>query len=149
MKKLIHIPKHHYQKEKTPRSKNSLVSEFVLKILVLPAVFAPTLALAQSELDAAQSAISQIDPTKGSGAATGDLTGLLNSILNRIPYFLGGLALLALLYSGFIYVTAFGDAAKMEAAKKNMTWTMIGIIAVAAIYAIIEIAVQITAPRLL
>jgi hypothetical protein len=149
MKKLILTPKYHHQKEKAQSPKNSLVSELALKVFVFLAVFAPTATLAYSpELDAAKSAINQIDPTTAPGAA-GDLTNLLNSLLNRIPYFLGGLGLLALLYSGFIYITAFGNAAKMEAAKKNMTWIAIGIVAVSAIYIIIDIAVKITSPQLL
>lgn len=154
MKKFTPTPKHHYQKEKvqcsdaqdkSPKANDrTLVSGFISKIwLVL--VFLPLTALAQTPEQAANTAINQLDFTKGSGAAAGDLTDLLNSLLNRIPYFLGGLALLALLYSGFIYVTAFGDATKMETAKKNITWTVIGIIAVAAIYAIIRIVVAITA----
>jgi|GEM_PF-5487983 len=150
MKKLILIPKYHHQKEKAQSPKNSLVSELALKVFVFLVVFAPTATLAYSpELDAAKSAINQIDPTRAPDAAAGDLTDLLNSLLNRIPYFLGGLGLLALLYSGFIYITAFGDAAKMETAKKNMTWVAIGIVAVSAIYIIIDIAVKITSPQLL
>lgn len=68
---------------------------------------------------------------------------LANSILNRAPYILGGLALLALIYSGFMYMTAYGDATKMEQAKKNISWTIIGIIAIAATSAIITIILQI------
>lgn len=85
-----------------------------------------------------------IDPTKGS--AGGDLVLLLNQLLNRIPYFLGGLALLALLYSGFLYITAFGDSTKMEMAKKNITWTVIGILAIAFIYIVIDLILSIFKP---
>ena len=82
------------------------------------------------------------DPTKRSGFSDG-ISTLANSVLNRAPYILGGLALLALIYSGFMYMTAYGDATKMEQAKKNISWTIIGIIAIAATSAIITIILQI------
>jgi hypothetical protein len=82
--------------------------------------------------------IADLDPTR-----TADISVLANSVLNRIPYFLGGLALLAILYSGFMYMTAYGDAAKMEQAKKNITWTVVGIIVVAALTIIINLILRI------
>lgn len=71
------------------------------------------------------------------------LDEIASQILNRIPFFLGGLALLALLYSGFLYLTAFGDAAKMEQAKKNISWTIIGIIVIASTSIIITIILRV------
>lgn len=75
---------------------------------------------------------------------TPDYGPLLNSLMNRIPVFLGAFAFLALLYSGGIYIFALGDASRMEMAKKNITWTVVGILAVALIYIVIRIAIQIT-----
>jgi hypothetical protein len=82
--------------------------------------------------------LKSLDPTP---SVSTDL--LASSLLNRAPYFLGGLALLALIYSGFMYLTAFGDATKMEQAKKNISWTIIGIIAISAITVIIDIILRI------
>ncbi len=91
-----------------------------------------------SEVKLAQS-LKDLDPT----VAGGDLSTVANSVLNRIPYFLGGFALLALLYSGFMYLTAFGDATKMEQAKKNISWTIIGIIAVATISIVMNLILKV------
>jgi len=71
---------------------------------------------------------------------------LLNSILNRIPVFLGGLALLALIYSSLMYILALGDPAKMEAAKKNIGWAVVGILLASSVYLIIYLASWITRP---
>ena len=68
-----------------------------------------------------------------------DAYSLADEVLKKIPYFLGGLAFLAILYSGAIYVTAFGDPGRMESAKKNLTWTVTGIVAIMAIYAIMSL----------
>jgi len=82
--------------------------------------------------------INKLNPTFG------NIYDLSQSITDRIPTFLGGLAFLAILYSGAIYITSFGDATKMEQAKKNLTWTVIGIIAAAAVYGIITAILWIT-----
>jgi len=82
------------------------------------------------------------DPT-GRSSDVGGISTLASSLLNRAPYILGGLALLALIYSGFMYLTAYGDATKMEQAKKNISWIIIGIIAIAATNAIITIILKI------
>ena len=84
--------------------------------------------------------LSAYDPTRAYG---GDITVLANSLLNRVPYFLGGLAFFALLYSGFMYMTAYGDTNKMEQAKKNITWIIIGIIAVSMVSVIIGVIVKV------
>jgi hypothetical protein len=68
-----------------------------------------------------------------------DIYSLSDEILNKIPYFLGGLAFLAILYSGAIYITSFGDPARMESAKKNLTWTVTGILAVMSVYGIMSV----------
>lgn len=83
--------------------------------------------------------IKDLDPTRST-----DITTLASSILNRIPYFLGGLAFLAILYSGFMYLTAFGDTTKMEQAKKNISWVITGIIFIAATTIIINLLLRIT-----
>jgi hypothetical protein len=82
--------------------------------------------------------LADLDPTR-----TTDISVLASSILYRIPYFLGGFALLAILYSGFMYVTAYGDATKMEQAKKNITWVIVGIIVVALLSIIINLILKI------
>lgn len=73
-----------------------------------------------------------------------DVSQLANSLINRVPYFLGALAFLAIIYSGVLYVLALGDPSKTEMAKKNFTWTIIGVIAISSIYMVIALIVWIT-----
>ncbi len=82
-------------------------------------------------------------PTPFSG-----VTDLANSLINRLPYFLGGLAFVAILYSGALYILALGDPAKTETAKKNFTWTIIGIITISSIYMVISLIVYLTNNKL-
>lgn len=87
--------------------------------------------------------LNALDPTIAAG---GSFFQLIDEVMNRLPYFLGGLAFLALLYSGAIYIGALGDPTKMEAAKKNLTWTAIGILASASVFIVIKLILWITNP---
>lgn len=102
-------------------------------------LFLPTIAQAAT-VDAL---LQENDKTIGKNS---DLYGVFDSLVNRLPAILGGMAFLALLYSGFMYVMALGDPSKMESAKKNITWVFTGIIAVAVIYVVINYAVKFAQP---
>ncbi|OQA52109.1 MAG: hypothetical protein BWY43_00646 [candidate division WS2 bacterium ADurb.Bin280] len=67
------------------------------------------------------------------------LFNMLSYFLNLMPYLLGGVAFFGLLYSSIIYLSAMGDAGKIETAKKNITWIVTGIVAIAATLIIIRI----------
>lgn len=64
---------------------------------------------------------------------------MLSYFLNLMPYLLGGLAFFGLLYSSIIYLSAMGDSGKIETAKKNITWIVTGIVAIATTLIIIRI----------
>lgn len=59
---------------------------------------------------------------------TGDsLYDLIKAIINNIVLPIGGvLAVLAFIYSGFLYVTAQGDAGKIKTAHQALLYTAIG-----------------------
>jgi hypothetical protein len=82
-------------------------------------------------------------------AANGSILTLAHSLIDRIPYILGALAVFGMMYSGFLYVMALGDATKMEMAKKNITWILTGILAVAAVIIIMNIAIKVTGSGIL
>lgn len=74
-----------------------------------------------------------------------DLT--LNGIISGgITLFLGLIAVGAfasLIYSGFMYITAGGDASKTEKAKKNILWAIIGVILAVSSYVLIQLVVSV------
>lgn len=63
-------------------------------------------------------------------------------ILNFVLSFLGIIAVSAIIYAGFTYVTAFGDDSRMESAKKIIIWAAVGIIVVLASFAIVNTIIQ-------
>lgn len=57
-----------------------------------------------------------------------DIPGLVGGIFEWIFGFAAALAIIAVVYSGIMYITAGGDAAKAEKAKNNLFWAIIGVI---------------------
>lgn len=99
-------------------------------------------ALAQERVDLNFNDFGPVNVQTVEGEPAAAVGNVLSYLLNLAPYFLGGLAFLAILYSGAMYVLAFGDPTKMETAKKNLTWTIIGIVAVAGVYIMITLAAR-------
>lgn len=66
----------------------------------------------------------------------------VSSLINRLPLFLTILAFAAFLYSGGMYVFAMGDPTKMENAKKNLTWTIYGMIAISTVVIVITVVAR-------
>ena len=56
---------------------------------------------------------------------------LIGAIIDWLLVFAGALAVIAIVYSGIMYITAGGDPAKAEAAKKNLIWAILGVIIIA------------------
>jgi len=52
------------------------------------------------------------------------------------------LAVIAIVWAGFLYVTAGGDDGRMESAKKIIIWVIIGILLILAAYAIVNTVMQ-------
>lgn len=48
------------------------------------------------------------------------------------------MAVVALVWAGFLYITAFGDDSRMETAKKIVIWVVLGILLILASYAIVN-----------
>lgn len=67
----------------------------------------------------------QFWPTKINSASD-----IIISILNWLLGLGGFLAVVAILYSGFLYITAGSDQTKAENAKKNLIWAITGVVIV-------------------
>ena len=52
------------------------------------------------------------------------------------------LAVVALVYAGFLYVTAGGDDSRMESAKKIVIWVVVGILVILGSYAIVNTVME-------
>ncbi|MDO8669466.1 MAG: hypothetical protein Q7K65_04190 [Candidatus Buchananbacteria bacterium] len=70
------------------------------------------------------------------GLASGDLKASINSIIQLILSFLGILAVIIILWGGFMWMTAAGDEGKVDKAKKLIISGIVGIVIILAAYII-------------
>jgi type IV secretion system pilin len=107
--------------------------------LLVPAVAfvaspAPVYASAFNSTNATKQACSGINGTEGAGdcAAPGTtLTTLIRTVLNLLSAFIGVVAVIMIMLSGFKFVTAAGDAGKVATARSTMIYAIVGLIIVA------------------
>jgi len=64
-------------------------------------------------------------------SGTQDVGDFLNRIKDWLLGFVGGLALLFIVYGGFLYITSGGNKDRIETAKKTLTYAILGLILVA------------------
>ena len=60
--------------------------------------------------------------------AAGNLYDLLVAILNSIIYIVFPVVVMMIIYTGFLFVSAQGNPAKLEEARRALLWTIIGAI---------------------
>lgn len=58
--------------------------------------------------------------------AAPDLWSFLSSIISSVVYILFPILVLMLVYTGYLFVAAQGNPAKLQEAKKAFVWTLIG-----------------------
>lgn len=74
----------------------------------------------------------------GSGEdPTGDVNLFITNIFQWIFAVLGVAAFIGIVYSGFMMVTSGGDATKFAVAKKNLLWSVIGVVVIAVAYMLV------------
>ncbi len=111
-----------------------------LQQLALSAGTAVTsLALTASSVMAAGIKDTNIDPGKGFATSFG---GLVNGIVSFIMVIAAVLVFLYLIWGGIEWITSGGDKGKTEAARNKITSAVIGLIVIAASYAILTLALN-------
>ena len=101
----------------TDAKKNLYITILVLFVLALP-----LLSLAQEYVPPATDApVTIINPIKEK-----TISGLLKTILEGVIKILTPVVALAIIYSGFLFVSAQGNSEKLGDAKRALTYTLIG-----------------------
>ncbi len=93
----------------------------------------------------AQGAMAQgygLDYASQTGLGTRDLRDIAISIVNIVLGFLGIAAVIMILYGGYIWMTAAGNAEKIERAKKTLIGAVIGLAIVISAFAIVNFAIN-------
>ena len=94
--------------------KNKIMYLFILGVLFLPSSF---LYADQSDLVTLNNPITGVDT----------LTEFINKILDVVITIATPIAVLAIIYSGFLFVKARGSDTKLVEAKKTLGWILVGV----------------------
>lgn len=127
-----------------PKATQNKASLFLtLKAASLGAFFAASLVCgivfsvpaAQAQTNQIQANANQVAQAAGVSGGT-DLVTIIGRIINVALGFLGIILLVLMLYAGFVWMTAAGDAEKIAKAKKIITNALIGLVIIASAWAI-------------
>lgn len=100
----------------------NILSVFLLSIMFLPFVYVSAETPATGETPGITGTITP--PLADVG-----LKELLIRILDRVVIRIGAIiAILSLIYSGYLFVSATGDPGKVSKAREHFTWTIVGIV---------------------
>lgn len=96
------------------------MKKFIFKIIVFVLLFIPLLLV--------QADGSPCDPSKEvcNPISATNVNGLVKTILEGVIKIGIPIIALAIIYSGFLFVSAQGNSEKLETAKKSLTYTLIG-----------------------
>lgn len=106
------------------------ISVGLLTVVVLSIFALPVLVSAQGNLNLGLEDAAQI------GLGQRDLKESINAIIQIILSFLGILAVIIILWGGFIWMTAAGDEGKVDKAKKLIISGIVGIVIILSAYII-------------
>ena len=113
------------------------ITMIMLTVAVLSVMALPLIASAQStELDLGVNDAAEI------GLGNSDLKTTINSIIRLILSFLGILAVVIILWGGFIWMTAMGDDGKVDKAKQLILAGIVGVVIILSAYAIASFVIN-------
>ncbi len=69
---------------------------------------------------------------------------LFSTGVNIFLMVIAAAAFFSIIYSGFLYISAGGDAAKVEKARKNILWAVIALILASLSYVFVRMAAGLT-----
>lgn len=75
-------------------------------------------------------------------AGANDLMGTVNIIINVVLGVLGLLAVVVIIYGGFMYTTSVGDSSKIKKAKDTIMYGVIGLVIALLAFAIVNFVVS-------
>lgn len=87
---------------------------------------------------AAAHAVSYIDPSQSLGLGTADLKTTVTNIINWVLGLLGIIAVIMILYGGFIWLTAAGNEENITKAKNILSAAIIGLVIILLAWAIVN-----------
>jgi hypothetical protein len=109
--------------------KQTILKIFIPILTLLPAVtfVAPVYAAPCGNTPAAQQVSTGIDQTTAASCNDSGVGSAISLAVNILTFIVGAAAVIALIWSGFKYITSGGDTNKVANAKSTLIYALIGI----------------------
>ncbi len=72
-------------------------------------------------------ATQELKDAAGCGVTGAQTSNLVGVVVNVLMYIAGALAVIMIVYAGFLYTTSAGDSAKVQKAKNALIYAVVGI----------------------
>lgn len=94
--------------------------------------------------DAKAEVCNGVNAAAGGTGCTGDagVNSLITTVITIFSWIVGVLAVIMIIYAGFLYVTSGGDSGKISSAKNTLIYAIIGVIVVAFSQIIVKFVLQ-------
>ena len=115
--------------------KNKIQFLFIFLFFIVGIVIIPQLVSAQASLG--------LEVPTGTGLGTRDLKDLIVTIVNILLGFLGLIAVIVILYSGYRWLTAGGNEENVSVAKKVLINGVIGLVIILSAFGIVAFVINI------
>lgn len=104
--------------------------KYVALFAVIALAIMPAFAFGQSIVDPAGNPFGYLNPATGEAVASAPVSDLPVTIMQLVSWFAWFISLVSVvmgLYSGFLFITARGEAAQLSTARKTLMYAIIGI----------------------
>ncbi len=133
-------------------------SKFICAVATALALLVPQIALAANnnngsangsagKTDTCATLKQQFDNANGSNVIANipqycRIEFVYQKFINTALYFIGIVAVIAVIYGGYLYMTAGGNAAQVKKGRSVLTWAIIGLVVVLAAAVIVNVVVN-------
>ena len=87
--------------------------------------------------DQIQDGVDAVDP-----GGSGDLEGLITTIINVLLFLIGVLSVIMIIYGGFRFVTSGGSAESVKSAKNTILYSIVGLVVAILAFAIVNFVIK-------
>ncbi len=119
------------------RYRQIILTSIGVMILAATAITSPTLAV-----DVFGGCSGQSDSSVCQAAGTDDAGNLMANIVQILLFLLGAVAVIVIIIAGFNYVTANGDANRIQKSKNILLYAVVGLVVAIFAYAIVDFVVS-------
>ncbi len=111
-------------------------------MMLVGGVAFPRMAYAADPICSDSSASEDLKKAAGCGVTETNAKNITGTVIKVLMYIAGILAVIMVIYAGFLYVTSAGDSGKVQKAKTALIYAVVGIVVAVLAYAIVAFVIK-------